>query len=108
MKITRPTHTSLAGVGDLTTSANKLIVKLVDSSNNNISNLLHNEDANKFVQCHIKEQAKSSAKYILGNLYNNIYNAPEPSTQSPQSYADGPTISIDKKRVRFIHTRCGY
>ena len=69
---------------------------MVDSSNNDINNLLHDEDINKFVKSHIKEQAKSSAKHILGNLYNNIYNAPQPSTQPPQSHADEPTISIEK------------
>ena len=68
---------------------------MVDSSNNNVNNLLHDADINRFVKSHIKEQAKSSAKHILGNLYNNIYNAPQPE-QPPQSHADEPTISIEK------------
>ena len=72
-----------------------MILKLVDSSNNNINNILHDEDINKFVKSHIKEQAKSSAKHILGNLYNNIYNAPQPE-QPPQSHAAEPTISIER------------
>ena len=41
LKITRPTHTSLGGVNDLTTAAKKIIVKLVDNSNNNIKIFLH-------------------------------------------------------------------
>ena len=81
MKITRPTHTSLGGVGDLATAAKQIIVQLVDNSNNNINNLLHDEDVNKFVKSHIKAQAKSSAKRILGNLYNNMYNVPQPENQ---------------------------
>ena len=72
MKITRPTHTSLGGAGDLTTAAKKLIVKLVDTCTNDTNNLLHNEDVNKFVKSHMKERATSSAKHTLGNLYNNI------------------------------------
>ena len=72
MEITRPTHTSLGGAGDLTTAAKKLIVKSVDNLNNDTNNLLHNEDVNKFVKSHMKERATSSAKHTLGNLYNNI------------------------------------
>ena len=53
----RPTHTSQGGVGDLTTAAKNIILKLIDSSNNNDNNLLHGEDINKFVKSHIKEQA---------------------------------------------------
>ena len=48
-----------------------------------------------FVKFHIKEQAKSSAKHILGKLYNNIHNAPQPE-QPQQSHADKPTISREK------------
>ena len=51
---TKPIHTSLGGVGDLTTAAKKLIVKLVDNSNNNTRNLLHDEDVNEFIKSHIK------------------------------------------------------
>ena len=101
MEITKPTHTTLVGVGDLTTAAKKFLVKLVDNSINDINELLHNDDVFKFVKSYIKEQTKSSAKHILGNLYNNIYNAPQPSTQPPQSQADEPTISM--KKVRLIH-----
>ena len=53
-------------------------------------------DVNKFAKSHIKEQAKSSANHILCTLYNNIHNAPQPSTQPPQSQADEPTISFKK------------
>ena len=35
MKITRPTRTSQGGVGDLTTAARNIILKLVDNSNMN-------------------------------------------------------------------------
>jgi len=69
---------------------------LVDSSNDNINNLLHDEDINTFFKSHTKEQAKSSAKHILGNLYNNICNAPQP--QPAQSHADKPAISKNKKK----------
>ena len=76
---------------------------MVDN-NNNIHNLLHDEDVNEFVKSHIKKPPKSSAKYILGNLYNHIYNAPKPSTQPPQGYADEPTVSIEKNVVdAYIH-----
>ena len=68
---------------------------MVDSSNNNINNLLHDEDINKFVKSHINEWAKSSAKRILGHMYNNIYNAPQPE-QPPQSNADKAIITIKK------------
>ena len=61
-----------------------------------IDNLLHDEDINKFVKSHIKEQAKLSAKHILGNLYNNTHNVPQPETQPPQSNADKPKVSIEK------------
>ena len=61
-------HTTVGGVGDLTTASKKLIVKLVDKSNNSINDLLHSEDVNKFVRPYIREQAKSSPKHILGNL----------------------------------------
>ena len=54
MKITRPTHTSHGGVGDLTTAA-KTNIKLVDSRINNTNNILHDEGINKFVRSHIKE-----------------------------------------------------
>ena len=96
MKITRPTHTSSGGVGDLTTTAKKLIVKLVDNSNNNSKNILHDVDVNKCVKSHIAEQAKASSKHILSNLYNNIYNAPQPS-----SHADEPTMSIEKVLLNY-------
>ena len=89
-------HTSQSSVGDLTTAAKIIILKLVDSSNNNIYNLLHDEDINKFVKSHIKQQPTSSAKRILGTLYNNIYNGPQPETQPPQSNADELTNSIEK------------
>ena len=36
LKITRPTHNTNSSVGDLTTAAKNIILKLVDSSNNNI------------------------------------------------------------------------
>ena len=48
LNITKPTHTTLGGVGDVTTAAKKLIVKLVDN-NNNINNLLHDEDVKKLL-----------------------------------------------------------
>ena len=47
-------------------------------------------------QSHIEAQAKSSAKHTLGNLYNDIYSAPQPSTRPPQSQADESTFSIGK------------
>ena len=72
-----------------------LTVKLVDNSNNNINDLLHDEDVNRFVKSHIKDKAKSIAKHILGNLYKNIYSQPKPE-QPPQRHADEPTISIGK------------
>ena len=50
-------HTTLGGVSDLTTAAKKKILKLIDNSNNAINNRLHDEDINKFVKSHIKEQA---------------------------------------------------
>jgi len=77
-------HTSLGGVGDLTTAATKLIVKLVDNSSNNINELLYDDDVNRFVKSHIKYHAKSSAKHILGNFYKNIYS-PQQTEQPPQS-----------------------
>ena len=67
---------------------------MVDSSNSNLNNLLLDEDINQFVKSHLKGQAKSSAKRVLGNLYDNIYNAAQP--QPPQSHAEKPTISIEK------------
>ena len=42
-----------------------------------------------------KKHAKSSAEHILSNLYNNVYNAPQPE-QPPQSHAGEPTIPIEK------------
>ena len=93
--ITRNTRTSTSKVGDLTSASKKLIVKLIEHGNNNINDLLHNEIVNRFVKTHIREQAHSSAKKILGNIYNNIYNAPQPPPPQ-QSYADRPTISIEK------------
>ena len=56
----------------------------------------------KFVKSHISEQAKSSAKHILSNLYNNIYNAPQPE-QPPQSHADKPTIPKKGAFDAYIH-----
>ena len=68
LKITKSTHTTSGGVGDLTTASKQLIVQLVDNINN-INNLLHYEGVNRFVKSYIKDQAKSSDKQILGNLY---------------------------------------
>ena len=96
MLITRNTHTSTSKVGDLTSTSKKLIVKLIEHGNNNINDLLHNEIVNRFVKNHIREQANSNAKKILGNIYNNIYNPPQPPPLPQQSYADRPTISIEK------------
>ena len=46
---------------------------------------------------HIRETAKSSAQHVLGNLYSNIHNTPQPETQPPpQSTAEKPTITIEK------------
>ena len=50
LKITKPTHTTLGGVGDLTTASKKLIIKLVDNSNDSINDLLHDEDVNRFAK----------------------------------------------------------
>ena len=96
LKITKTTHTTLGGVGDLTAASKKLTVKVVDNSNNSVNDLLHDEDVNRFVKSYIRERAKSSAKPILGNLYKNIFNPPQPETPPPpQSNANQPTISIE-------------
>ena len=68
----------------------------IEAEVNNINDILHDEDVNRFVKSYIRGQAKSSAKHILGNLYKNIYNPPQPETPPPQSHADEPTISIEK------------
>ena len=96
LKMTRPTHASKSSVGGLTTAAKNIILTLINSSNNDINNRLHDEDINRFVKSLVKGQAKSSAKHILGNLHNNIYNSPQPEPTTPQSYADEPTSSIEK------------
>jgi len=77
---------------------------LVDSSNKNTDNLLHDKDMNKFVKSHIKEQAKSSAKHILSNLYHNIYYAPQPETQTPpQSNAKNQQLRQKKAHSSHIY-----
>ena len=97
LKITKTTHTTLGCVGDLTTASKKLTVKLVDNKNNDdINDILHDEDVNRFVKSYLREQAKSSAKHKLSSLYENIYNPPQPETPQPQSHADEPTSSIEK------------
>ena len=90
LKITKPTHTTLGGVG-----AKMLIIKLVDNCNKSIHELSHDEDVNRFVESYIRGQAKSSAKHILGDFYKNIYSVPQPEEQPPQSHADEPTIPIE-------------
>ena len=69
---------------------------MVGYSNSNINELLHGDDVTKVVKSYVKEQAKSSAKHMLGNLYNDIYNPPQPEPPTPQTYADEPTTSIEK------------
>ena len=75
LTITRPKQSSLGSVDDSTTATKNLLAKLADN-NNNIDNLVHDEGVNNCVKSHIEEQTKSSAKHILSNVYNNIYNPP--------------------------------